>query len=95
MFISTSSHSKELEQKAKNIKQTENLITLRDAILRVANYFFSADPNSMPTDPDLTDELQVKEILWKIPNFVEIKAIIQLHFEYFIHLHKLFAKFNA
>ena len=60
MFISTSSHSKELEQKAKNIKQTENLITLRDAILRVANYFFSADPNSMPTDPDLADELQVK-----------------------------------
>ena len=63
MFISTSSHSKELEQKAKNIKQTENLITLRDAILRVANYFFSADPNCMPTDPDLADELQVKEIL--------------------------------
>ena len=60
MFISTSSHSKELEQKAKNIKQTENLITLRDAILRVANYFFSADPNCMPTDPDLADELQVK-----------------------------------
>ena len=25
----------------------------------------------------------------------KIKAIIQLHFEYFIHLHKLFAKFNA
>ena len=62
MFISTSSHSKELElQKAKNIKQTENLITLRDAILRVANYFFSADPNSMPTDPDLADELQVRK----------------------------------
>ena len=63
MFISTSSLSKELEQKAKNIKQTENLITLRDAILRVANYFFSADPNSMPTDPNLADELQVKAIL--------------------------------
>ena len=79
MFISSNSDSKELEQKAKNIKQvcvyllhfykifdifsnfqTENLITLRDAILRVANYFYSADPNSMPTDPDLADELQVK-----------------------------------
>ena len=35
------------------------MISLRDAILRVANYFYTADPNCMPDDPDFADELQV------------------------------------
>ena len=39
--------------------QTEVMISLRDAILRVANYFYTADPNCMPDDPDFADELQV------------------------------------
>jgi hypothetical protein len=35
------------------------MITLRDAILRVAEYFHTADPNCKPDDPDLRDDLQV------------------------------------
>ena len=41
------------------------MITLRDAILRVANYFYTADPNCMPEDPDFADELQVSRIFIK------------------------------
>ena len=37
------------------------MITLRDVILRVANYFYTADPNCMPEDPDFADELQVSK----------------------------------
>ena len=43
-----------------NFFQTEVLITLRDTILRVGNYFYTADPNCMPEDPEFLDELQVK-----------------------------------
>ena len=35
------------------------MICLRDAILRVANYFFTADPNCMPDELDFSLELQV------------------------------------
>ena len=41
------------------------MISLRDAILRVANYFYTADPNCMPDDPDFADELQVSNDLIK------------------------------
>ena len=55
----TGSYTKQIEShKAKNIKQTEVLITLRDTIIRVANYFYTADPNCMPEDPEFLDELQ-------------------------------------
>ncbi len=39
------------------------MIQLRDAILRVAHYFHAADPNCIPDDPDLADDLQVNDIL--------------------------------
>ena len=55
----TGSYTKQIEShKAKNIKQTEVMISLRDTILRVANYFYTADPNCMPEDPEFLDELQ-------------------------------------
>ena len=55
----TGGYSKQVENyRAKNIKQTEVLITLRDTILRVGNYFYTADPNCMPEDPEFLDELQ-------------------------------------
>ena len=41
------------------------LITLRDTILRVGNYFYTADPNCMPEDPEFLDELQVKLMFFK------------------------------
>jgi len=61
MFLAPSSSEARAGQlyKAKNIKQTETLIILREAILRLANYFYTADPNCMPDDPDLADDLQV------------------------------------
>ena len=46
--------------------QTEVLITLRDTIIRVANYFYTADPNCMPEDPEFLDELQVKNTTYTL-----------------------------
>ena len=70
-----------------NFFQTEVLITLRDTILRVGNYFYTADPNCMPEDPEFLDELQVKfmfskkatksdETIWRLLNTVKLTVKI-------------------
>ena len=46
LFTGKNSDSDELNSKSKNIKQTEVMLKLRDAIIRVAHYFQAADPAS-------------------------------------------------
>ena len=55
MLLFTGKHNdadEERNQKSKNIKQTEVMLQLRDAIIRVAHYFQAADPASF-ADVDL------------------------------------------
>jgi hypothetical protein len=39
--------------RTKNIRQTELIINLRDAILRVAQYFQSTDPTSVTAEVEI------------------------------------------
>ena len=49
MITSTGDKAGDGPDKAKNVKQTEIMIRLRDAILRVSRYFQAADPASSGT----------------------------------------------